>query len=128
MKNLKALTLLILLITVVTIAPSYATTSNAVKKAKQAVSESPYDWKILAESAEICFSQGENIEEAMKWVDKSIEINKDPKNLEIKADFLVAQGKKAEALEYYVEAINTGKSQNFWFDTSALQKKLWELR
>ncbi len=104
------------------------TTSNAVKKAQEAVSESPYDWKILAESAVICFKKGENIDEAMKWINKSIEINKDPMNLEIKADYLVEQGKKKEASKFYIEAINTAKNQNFWYDTSDLQQKLWKLR
>lgn len=103
--------------------------SNAVKKAIEAVNEAePYDWKTLAESAKVCFKKGENVEQALQWIDKSIEINKDPMNLEIKGDYYSATGAKEEALKLYSEAITVGKAQNFWYDTSELQSKIWNLR
>lgn len=128
MKTIQKMMTAMTLIVIITFT-TQAAESAAVKKAKEAVAEAaPYDWKILAESADICFSKGENIDEAMKWIDKSIEINKDPLNLEVKADYLVAQGKNKQAMKYYVEAIKAGKEQNFWFDSSGLQAKIWKLR
>lgn len=103
--------------------------SHAVKKAKEAVEEAkPYDWKTLAKSAEVCFRKNENTTEALEWIDKSIEIYKNPMNLEIKGDYYASANKKADALALYSEAIQIGKDQNFDFDTSKLQEKIWNLR
>lgn len=107
----------------------YSGESNAVKKAKEAVEEAaPYDWRTLAESAKVCFKKKENVDLALKWIDKSIEINKDPFNLEIKGDYYQSIGDNKEAMKLYYDAITTGKEQNFWFDTSELQAKIWKLR
>jgi len=120
---------MIALAAIVSFSAQAAPESNAVKKAKEAVEEAaPYDWKTLASSAEICFKKKENTELALEWINKSIEINKDPKNLEIKADYFASIGEKSKALALYSEAINTGKEQNFWFDSSDLQDKIWSLR
>lgn len=103
--------------------------SYAVKKAKEAVAEAEsYDWKTLATSAKVCFRKGENTEQALEWINQSIKIQKDPINLEIKADYYAGIGEKNDALKYYSEAIDAGKKQNFWFDSSSLQSKIWELR
>lgn len=119
----------ILALSTVLIFTAEASDSNAVKKAKEAVEEAkPYDWKTLAESAAVCFKKNENTTEALNWINKSIEINKDPINLEIKADYYAAINEKKQALSLYAEAINTGKNQNFDFDSSKLQAKIWELR
>ena len=107
----------------------YSGESNAVKKAKVAVKEAePYDWKTLAESAQVCFKKKENLEMAMEWINKSIEINKDPFNLEIKGDYFESIGEEKEAMKLYYEAITVGKEQSFWFDSSDIQAKIWKLR
>ncbi|MFH6982364.1 hypothetical protein [Marinoscillum luteum] len=103
--------------------------SNAVKKAKDAVEgAAPYDWKTMAQSAKVCFRKQENVEQALEWINKSIEINKDPFNLEIKADYYRDKGEKDEALKLYSEALKVGKEQNFWFDGTDIQAKIWKLR
>lgn len=103
--------------------------SKSVKKAKEAVEEAAgYDWKTMAESAAICFKKGQNIEQAMVWIEKSIEIQEDPFNLEILADYYASLGKKDKAITTYVKAIDAGRAQNFWYDNSHLQAKIWDLR
>lgn len=101
--------------------------SKTVEKAREAVeSSSSSDWKVLAESAEKCFKKDENIEQAMEWINKSIEINPDPLNYEIKGDFHASKNQYKKALEQYHKAIIIGKEQNFWFDNGDLQKKIWK--
>lgn len=108
---------------------AFAGQSRAVKKAKEAVAEAAeYDWKTLAKSAEICFNKGENIEEALVWIEKSIEIQKDPFNLQVLGDYYASIGDKKTAMAKYYEAITVAKDQNFWYDTSSIQAKIWELK
>lgn len=105
-----------------------AVESNAIRKAKEAVAAEPSDWKVLAKSAKICFNKNENTSEALNWINRSIEIKKTPENLEIKADYLLSQNQKREALLLYTEAVSVGRSANIHFDSSKLQAKIWELR
>ena len=103
--------------------------SKTVEKAREAVeSADSYDWQVLAKSAEKCFKKNQNIDQAMEWINKSIEINPDPSNLEIKGDYYRSVGKPSKAIEAYYEAIIVGKDQNFWFDNSHLQKKIWDIK
>ncbi|RED94413.1 hypothetical protein [Marinoscillum furvescens] len=103
--------------------------SKSVKKAKEAVEEAAgYDWKTLAESAQVCFKKDQNIDQAMIWIEKSIEIQEDPFNLEILADYYASKGENDLAMSTYVRAIDAGRAQNFWYDNSHLQAKIWELR
>lgn len=107
----------------------YSGESNAVKKAKEAVKEAEaYDWRTLAESAQVCFDKKENVGQALEWIDRSIEINKDPFNLEVKGDYYRSIGDNKKAMRLYYEAITVGKSQNFWFESSKIQGKIWDLR
>ena len=64
----------------------------------------------------------------MAWIEKSIEIQKDPLNLEILADYYVEKNETERATKTYIQAIEAGKEQNFWFDSSDLQAKLWNLK
>lgn len=129
-KNLFAAVLLTAATFAATALPS--TTGNhsrAVKKAIETVEKAEaYDWKTLAECAEICFKKGENVSQALEWINRSIEINEDPYNLEIKGDYYESEGDKQEAMKYYYKAIVAGKAQNFWNDNDRLQEKIWDLR
>ncbi|MEQ8881197.1 MAG: hypothetical protein RLQ12_16250 [Cyclobacteriaceae bacterium] len=126
MKNLK--TSLVALIAVVISTSAFASDpeSKAVEKAREAVESSASDWKILAESAQKCFKKGQNIDQAMEWINKSIEINPDPFNYEVKGDYYKSIKHYRKALQQYHEAILVGKKQNFWYDNGHLQKKIWE--
>lgn len=128
MKNSK--TTLLAVITLITSSIAFATTpqSKTVEKAREAVELNSSNWKVLAQSAEKCFKKGENIEQAMEWINRSIEINPDPMNHEIKGDFFAKQNKYKQALEQYFKAILVGKEQNFWFDNKQLQKKIWDTK
>ncbi|MEQ8338211.1 MAG: hypothetical protein RIA62_12735 [Cyclobacteriaceae bacterium] len=126
MKNLK--TSLVALIAVVISTSAFASDpeSKAVEKAREAVESSASDWKVLAESAQKCFKKGQNIDQAMEWINKSIEINPDPFNYEVKGDYYKSIKHYRKALQQYHEAILVGKKQNFWYDNGHLQKKIWE--
>lgn len=103
--------------------------SQSVKKARIAVEAAPaYDWKTLAESAKICFEKNQNTEQALEWINKSIQLEKDPMNLEILADYYVSKGETAKGIEKLIEAIDAGRAQNFWYDSSNIQAKIWKLR
>ncbi|XOV95189.1 MAG: tetratricopeptide repeat protein [Bacteroidota bacterium] len=126
MKNLK--TSLLAAITLVSSLGAFANDpeSKTVEKARDAVESSSSNWKVLAESAEKCFRKGQNVDQAMEWINKSIEINPDPMNHEIKGDYYKSQNQYKKAMEQYFKAIVTGKEQNFWFDDKGLQKKIWD--
>ncbi len=128
MKNLRTSLLAVIVLMGSSIAFASDPESKTVEKAREAVESNSGDWKVLAESAEKCFRKGENIEQAMQWINKSIEINPDPMNYEIKGDYFNAQSKYKKALEQYYQAIIVGKQQNFWFDNKQLQKKIWETK
>lgn len=103
--------------------------SRAVKKAIEAVEAAEaYDWQTLAKSAAVCFEKKENMEQALTWITKSIELNEDPYNLEVMGDYYSGEGQNKKAMEYYYKAITVGKEQNFWNDSQRLQKKIWDLR
>lgn len=128
MKNLKSS----LLAVVVLVSSFGAFAANpeekVVEKARDAVASSSSDWKVLAESAEKCFRKDQNVDQAMEWINKSIEINPDPMNYEIKGDYYKSQSLYKKALEQYYKAIIVGKKQNFWFDNKQLQKKIWNAK
>ena len=128
MKNLK--TSLAVLVAVAISASAFASDpeSKTVEKAREAVESSSSNWKVLAESAQKCFKKDENIDQAIEWINKSIEINPDPFNYEIKGDYYSSKKQYKMAVEQYYNAIVIGKEQNFWHDNKHLQKKIWESR
>lgn len=131
MKSLTKLTILSLLFSFI-VMPTFANddpNSKLVENAKKAVKKADAtDWETLAQSAEICFIKKENIEEAVQWINKSLEIKETAYNLEVKGDYLKSIGKRREAKELYYNAILKSKEVDMQVNTSKLQEKLWELR
>tara|TARA_B100000941_G_scaffold289430_1_gene268478 strand:- start:92963 stop:93508 length:546 start_codon:yes stop_codon:yes gene_type:complete len=126
MKNLKTTLVAFMAVVISTSAFSSDPESKVVEKAREAVESSSSDWKVLAESAQKCFKKEQNIDQAMEWINKSIEINPDPSNYEIKGDYYKSVKQYRKALQQYYEGILVGKKQNFWYDSRHLQKKVWE--
>jgi len=126
MKNLKTSLVALIAVAISTSVFANDPESKIVEKAREAVESSASDWKVLAESAQKCFKRNENVEQAMQWIDKSIEINPDPFNYEVKGDYYNSKKQYKMAMEQYYKAILTGKEQNFWYDNKHLQKKIWE--
>jgi uncharacterized membrane protein YvbJ len=103
--------------------------SKLVEKAKTAVSNADEsDWETLAQSSEICFIKGENIEEALVWIDRSIAIKETSYNLEDKADYLSKVSRDKEAMKLYYQALLITKEINPQANTENLQQKIWNLR
>ncbi len=126
MKNLKTSFVAFIAVIFSTVAIANDPESKVVEKAREAVESSSSNWKILAESAQKCFRKDQNIDQAMEWINKSIDINPDPYNYEIKGDYFLSKKQYNKALKQYYEAILIGKEQNFWYDNKHLQKKIWE--
>lgn len=98
---------------------------KTTEKTREAVDNAgPDDWYTLAVSAEKCFKKKVNMKEASVWLDQSLEIAKTPYNLELKGDYYMINQLPDKALEAYVQAMNTLKTQNHSADFTGLQKKI----
>ncbi|MFY0598674.1 MAG: hypothetical protein JXR03_03310 [Cyclobacteriaceae bacterium] len=131
MKSLTKITLASLMMMFITVQTFAGDDPNSklVEKAKKAVEEAESnDWETLAQSAEICFIKKENLEQAVQWINKSIEIKETTYNLEVQGDYLSSIGKRKEAKSAYYKAILIAKESEFDANTGRLQKKLWKLR
>lgn len=101
---------------------------KAILKAREAVQNaSPDDWHTLAKSAEKCLTKKANLREANEWIEKSIEIKPTVYNLGLKGDYYVLNQLPEKALEYYVKAMTTAKSEDVNSDISDIQKKIAEI-
>ncbi len=110
-KKVTGLFLAILLIT----SFSYAKDVNEriIEKSREAVEKAgPHDWEVLAESAKKCIKKDINVEEALAWLDKSIEINPNKENLTLKGDYYVDKKLPQEALKCYLKAAQIVYAEN----------------
>jgi hypothetical protein len=65
----------------------------------------PAEWQPLNQAAGYCLLTGSHLDQAMAWVDRSLQIKEGPKNLELKARLLQRAGRTPEALPYLDKAI-----------------------
>ncbi len=66
--------------------------------------------------AQLTVAQNANkIDEAIKYVDKSIEIGKEFRNLILKSDLLAKKGMKSESIRYKEEALNMGEGFPYFY-------------
>lgn len=101
------------------------TQDKTILKAREAVeSASPYDWKTLAVHAEKCMTNKINLKEAAEWLDRSLEIKKDPYNLRLKGDYYNANNLPDEALEYYIKSMQAGLAQDIHYKDVDTQIKI----
>jgi len=100
-----------------------------ISKARAAVENaSQDDWETYAKSAELCIEKNINMKEASKWLEHSISIKKTTLNLRIKGDYYLKNKLPRKAMEYYLLAIETGKANDFYFDSSRLQSRIDKAR
>ncbi|OHX66784.1 hypothetical protein [Flammeovirga pacifica] len=130
MKALKQL-LVFVLVTIVAVNTSFAkgneNDDNEINQLRASVENAAAtDWQVYADAAERCIELRTNLSEAYVWISKSIEINSNSTNLEVKADYLKLNGAKEMAIATYNEAILAGMQEGR--DITKIQKKVLRLR
>lgn len=122
----KTLVVVVMLMAAITFAHAADKTSE---KAREAVeSAEPNDWKTLAKSAEKCLKKKVNLEEANRWLKKSILIDENPYNLTLKGDYHLLKNEPVIASEYYLEAMRDLLEKDRMADVSSIQMKLYEAK
>ncbi|MFA0964761.1 hypothetical protein AB9P05_23335 [Roseivirga sp. BDSF3-8] len=86
------------------------------------------DWKDYCKSAQMCVRKNTNMEEAHSWLEKSIEMDKNPDNLEAMGDYHLANNEKRKAADFYLESLKAGILKNPNYQDESLQKKLTQLQ
>jgi tetratricopeptide (TPR) repeat protein len=66
-----------------------------------------FNWQGWQQAASWCLNNNTNLEEAMTWIDRSIQINKNFTNTSVKAGLLTARGDAAAAGKLLDEAMKT---------------------
>jgi len=95
------------------------TVNKVLAQARAAVAEAkPDDLQTPLRAAAFCVDQNTNLDEAMKWAEKSIAVKETASSLAIKARILAAQGKKADAIATAKRAITVGKAADPKANTS----------
>ncbi|MEL6560468.1 MAG: hypothetical protein AAFQ94_19920 [Bacteroidota bacterium] len=97
---------------------------DVISKAREAVASAPDNWYILASSAEACFENHTNLEEAKKWIDKSISLQKNKYTLQVMGDYYMESEQPKKALEYYVLSLQKAKEGESKTDVKAQQAKI----
>lgn len=129
MKSLKQL-LVIALVSIISVSASFANTTdnedNEITKLRAAVENAAAtDWATYSNAAERCIELKANLSEAYVWIEKSIAINENAENLEIKADYLALNGATDMAIETYNKAILAGMLAGE--DVAKVQKKVLKM-
>ena len=80
------------------------------------------DWNVYSQSASYLIQREERLDQAEEWLNKSIEIEENWRNLYTKSSLRKAQGNKEEAIEYLERAIETGREQEEEFGAEGFLK------
>lgn len=78
---------------------------RALDKAK------PGDWKVFAEAAEYLLELDKDLAQALKWIDRSLQIKEAPPNLHIKARLQKALGQHTEATQTLDKALKLAQAE-----------------
>ncbi|NME71691.1 hypothetical protein [Flammeovirga aprica] len=129
MKSLKQI-LVVALLTLFSVSSLFASTTdnedNEIREIRETVENAATnDWAVYADAAEKCIQMQANLSEAYVWIEKSIEINENSKNLKIKGDYLALNGVNDMAVETYNQAILKAMAEGENID--ALQRKVLRL-
>lgn len=84
----------------------------------------PDDWKTFADCASALVSKRIVTAEAIKWIDRSIEIRETIYNRIVRGDFLVLKGKIREGQAEYVRAIELARQEHRKDEISSIQWKI----
>ena len=75
---------------------------------KQLRSDAYWEWFSWCQAADYCAQYGINTEEALQWIDRSIELQENFSNLDVKAKLLRRLGREADAQQAINRAIEVG--------------------
>lgn len=76
---------------------------------KRALAANGKDWKLLCDAAEYCLERERQMAQAREWIEASIRIQKNPRNLLVKARILEELGQAGPALATLQEAVDLGR-------------------
>ncbi|MBK7256377.1 MAG: DUF2911 domain-containing protein [Ignavibacteriae bacterium] len=77
-------------------------------------------WQLLASAARYAVDNNLYLNEAMGWADRSIALDRNPRNMQVKAELLAKAGKTADAIALGEEAIKMAKAKDAAANTSQL--------
>lgn len=79
------------------------------------------NWQLLASAARYAVDNDLYLSDAMGWADRSIALDRNPRNLQVKAELLAKSGKVAEAITLGEEAVKMAKAKDAKANTAALE-------
>jgi len=80
------------------------------------------NWQTLNSAARFALDNKAYMQEGMVWVERSIALEKNPRNLQTKAELLALGGKKADAIATAEEAVKLAKAKDPKANTEGLEK------
>lgn len=102
---------------------------DIIEQARKLVKEAkPNDWFSYALAADKCIRIGENLEEAEKWLQSSLDIKETGYNLSIQGDFYLKKGDVSLAIESYERSLHLGSLNEEGFDPAKVQAKIMQAR
>lgn len=102
------------------------TNTVTLNKLRKEVTAKPDDWRPSFQAAGFAYQEKIALDEASKWLDKSISIKETYNNLNLKARILANNGKYKEAIAQAEKAVALGKASQPQVDTSDTEKLLSE--
>lgn len=105
------------------------TSALAAANVDKSVAEKPEDPAVLQAAASYNLSKGRNLTQALSWIDKSVAMSENFRNLFIKAQILGQMGKFADALPLAQKSLSLGQSSNdpvFPFFKDGIEKTITE--
>ena len=76
---------------------------------KRALASNGHDWKLLCDAAEYCLERERQMSQAREWIEASVRIQKNPRNLLVKARILDELGQEDQAVATAQEALQVGQ-------------------
>lgn len=103
--------------------------STVLKNARSAMaSAKPDDWRTPFAAANYCAQNSINHQEALQWIDKSIEAQQNYANLSVKAKLLAEMGNTSEAINYGEKALAAAAASERKPNTSEIESLLAKWR
>ena len=82
------------------------------------------NWQLLNGAARFALDNKMYLEEGLKWAERSIALDKNPRNLQTKAELLAQTGKVDDAITVAEEAMKLAKATDQKANTSGLEKMI----
>ncbi len=87
-------------------------------------------WQLLNSAARFTVDNKMYLEEGLKWVERSIALDKNPRNLQTKAELLAQSGKISDAIVTAEEAVKIAKEKDPKANISGIEKMIedWKVK